>query len=49
MADSDQEVFVHQSAIQMDGFRSLAENEKVSFDIEQTPRGTQRRWARVFC
>lgn len=35
------DVFVHFSAIQGDGFRTLAEGQKVSFDIENGPKGPQ--------
>ncbi|MBM7691757.1 CspA family cold shock protein [Peribacillus deserti] len=35
------DVFVHFSAIQTDGFRSLDEGQKVTFDVEQGPRGAQ--------
>ena len=35
------DVFVHFSAIQADGFKSLAENDKVEFEITQGPKGPQ--------
>ena len=35
------DVFVHFSAIQGDGFRSLAEGQQVEFAIEQGPKGLQ--------
>ncbi|HEX7106437.1 MAG TPA: cold-shock protein [Acidothermaceae bacterium] len=35
------DVFVHYSAIQADGYRSLEENQKVDFDITQGPKGPQ--------
>ena len=31
--DSGQDVFVHYSAIQMDGFRALAEGDRVEFEV----------------
>jgi len=34
-ADGSTEVFVHQSAIQSDGFRSLAEKEPVEYELDQ--------------
>jgi len=37
--DGGQDVFVHHSAIQSSGFRSLTEGQKVSFEIEETPKG----------
>jgi CspA family cold shock protein len=35
------DVFVHHTAIQMEGFRTLAENEKVAYEVEQGPKGPQ--------
>ena len=33
------DVFVHHTAIQTQGFRTLDENQRVSFDIVQGPKG----------
>jgi len=35
------DVFVHHSAIKGDGFRSLRENQRVRFEVEQGPKGPQ--------
>src|SRR3954454_6200696 len=35
------DVFVHHTAIQAEGFRSLAEGQKVEFDVQQGPKGPQ--------
>ena len=35
------DVFVHFSAIQSGGYRSLEENQRVSFDVTQGPKGPQ--------
>lgn len=39
--DGSKDVFVHFSAIQAGGFKSLAEGQKVSFDVENGPKGPQ--------
>jgi CspA family cold shock protein len=35
----DKDVFIHHSAINMQGFRTLQEGQRVSFDIEQGKKG----------
>jgi CspA family cold shock protein len=35
------DVFVHYSAIQGDGFRSLAEGQQVQFEVTEGPKGLQ--------
>jgi cold shock protein len=37
--DGGKDVFVHHSAIQGGGFKSLAEGQKVTFDTQQGPKG----------
>ncbi|MGM0855197.1 MAG: cold shock protein CspC [Bacillota bacterium] len=39
--ENGDDVFVHFSAIQSDGFKSLDEGQKVTFDVEQGARGAQ--------
>ena len=36
-----EDVFVHFSAIQGDGFKSLAEGDQVEFEVAQGPKGLQ--------
>ena len=37
--DGGKDLFVHHSAIQAEGFRTLAEGAKVSYEAEQGPKG----------
>jgi len=39
--DAGEDVFVHYSAVEGGGFRSLRENERVEFAVEQGPKGLQ--------
>ncbi len=39
--DSEQEVFVHYSAIQGDGYRNLYEGDRVEFDLVDRGKGPQ--------
>jgi CspA family cold shock protein len=38
-SDDGQDVFVHQSEIQTDGYRSLAEGARVQFELTQGEKG----------
>ena len=40
-SDGGKDVFVHFSAIQGDGFKTLSEGQSVSFDVEDGPKGPQ--------
>ena len=37
--DGDKDVFVHHSAISGSGFKTLAEGDQVTFDVEDGPKG----------
>ena len=39
--DGEDDVFVHFSAIQSEGYKTLEEGQKVQFEVVQGPRGSQ--------
>ena len=39
--DGSKDVFVHYSEVQGSGFRTLEENQRVQFEVEQGPKGPQ--------
>jgi len=39
--DGGTDVFVHQSAIQSEGYRTLAEGQRVEFEVEQGAKGAK--------
>jgi cold shock protein len=39
--EGGKDVFVHFSAVQMDGYRTLNEGDQVEFSIEDSPKGPQ--------
>lgn len=39
--EGGKDVFVHYSEVQGSGFRTLEDNQRVQFDIEQGPKGPQ--------
>jgi CspA family cold shock protein len=39
--DGGDDVFVHHSKINMDGYRSLMEGQRVEFDVEEGDKGLQ--------
>ncbi len=40
-SESSDDVFVHHSAIQGDGYKSLDEGQEVEFEVQQGPKGAQ--------
>ena len=45
--DGSKDVFVHHSAIEGEGYKSLAEGAKVEYEVEEGPKGLQARGVRV--
>ncbi|HVO19198.1 MAG TPA: cold-shock protein [Anaeromyxobacter sp.] len=39
--EGGEDVFVHHTAIQMDGFRTLKEGDRVEFEVTKGPKGLQ--------
>jgi len=37
--DGEEDVFVHHTAVQGEGFKTLSQGDKVQFEVEQTPKG----------
>jgi cold shock protein len=46
-SDGSKDVFVHFSAIEGDGFKTLAEGAQVEFEIEDGPKGPQAQNVRI--
>ena len=42
-SDGSADVFVHFSAINAEGFRTLAEGQNVSYEVEEGPKGPQAK------
>ncbi len=45
--DGDRDVFVHYTAIEMEGYRTLKEGQKVEYEMILTPKGPQAK--KVVC
>ena len=41
--EDGQDLFVHHSGINMSGFKTLSEGDKVSFDVEESDRGPKAK------
>jgi CspA family cold shock protein len=45
--EAGEDVFVHYTAVEGHGFRSLSENQQVEFTVEQGPKGLQAAQVRT--
>ncbi len=45
--ENGQDLFVHYTAIQGDGFKTLAEGQRVRFEVEDTPKGPKAKNVQV--
>jgi CspA family cold shock protein len=45
--DGGPDVFVHYSSIDASGFRSLSENQQVTYEVTQSPKGPQASGVRA--
>ena len=45
--DGGQDLFVHYTAIDMEGYRSLEDGQRVEFEVGQGPKGPQAEQVRV--
>ncbi len=41
--EGDKDLFVHHSAINMTGFKTLEKSDRVSFDVEESDRGPEAK------
>ncbi|MGH8775501.1 MAG: cold-shock protein [Jiangellaceae bacterium] len=45
--DGGQDLFVHYTAIDMEGYRSLEDGQRVEFEVGQGPKGPQAEQVRI--
>lgn len=45
--DGGQDIFVHYTAIDMEGYRSLEDGQRVEFEVGQGPKGPQAEQVRI--
>jgi CspA family cold shock protein len=45
--DGGNDLFVHYTAIQMDGYRSLEDGQRVEFEVGEGPKGPQAEHVRI--